>query len=139
MATDDLRRQMDRAVERKVRFPMALAMKRMTLEAFTRVVQRSPVDTGRFRSNWLVGVGQRPAGSDAALTSASIAQAAALEQAAKVTPQTDATYVVNNLPYAERLENGHSQQAPNGMVEVTAQELRAAAKEIVAQTMAGAK
>jgi hypothetical protein len=144
---NDLRRQMDKAVERKVKFPMALAMKRMTLEAFSRVVQRSPVDTGRFRANWQVGVGTRPTTYSTELADRASQGAPpngdgmsmTLEQVAKINPQTVATYVVNNLPYAERLENGHSQQAPNGMVEVTAQELRVAAKEIVAQALAGAK
>jgi hypothetical protein len=32
-------------------------------------------------------------------------------------------YIQNNLPYAERLENGWSKQAPHGMVKITLYEL----------------
>jgi hypothetical protein len=43
-------------------------------------------------------------------------------------------YIVNNLPYANALENGHSKQAPSGMVKVTLQEfpgiVSAAAQEV---------
>jgi hypothetical protein len=34
-------------------------------------------------------------------------------------------YFTNNLPYAQALENGHSNQAPGGMVGLTALMLRA--------------
>jgi hypothetical protein len=33
-------------------------------------------------------------------------------------------YFTNNLPYAQALENGHSNQAPGGMVGLTALMLR---------------
>ncbi|NTX09022.1 hypothetical protein, partial [Myxococcus sp. CA040A] len=36
----------------------------------------------------------------------------------------DTVYVTNNLPYARRLEFGHSAQAPRGMVRVTVARLR---------------
>jgi len=39
-------------------------------------------------------------------------------------------YLTNNLPYAQRLEEGYSQQAPAGMVALTIQEFQAIANEI---------
>ena len=33
-------------------------------------------------------------------------------------------YISNNTPYIERLENGHSRQAPDGMLKMTLLELR---------------
>lgn len=83
------------------------------------VIIRSPVDTGRFRGNWQVAEGTRPSGS---LDVQKKDAAGAIGQAIGAVP-SDMTnkvlYIVNNLPYAERLENGWSQQAPNGMVAIT--------------------
>jgi hypothetical protein len=35
--------------------------------------------------------------------------------------ETDIIYFKNNVPYIEALENGHSQQAPNGFVKASIQ------------------
>jgi len=40
-------------------------------------------------------------------------------------------FIVNGLPYINRLENGWSQQAPNGMVAITLAELPARAGDIL--------
>ncbi len=140
--TDNLHEQMEAAIQRRVRAPVAAVMKRLTLEAFTRVVQRSPVDSGRFRANWQVGVGTRPdgqvAGTDLQAQGSppdGAAVNAALGALTAVGPATDATYVVNNLPYADALENGHSKQAPQGMVEVTVAELRQVASLVAKQVV----
>ena len=44
-------------------------------------------------------------------------------------------YITNNLPYAERLEYGYSQQAPAGMVRVTAARFR----ELLARAARGVR
>jgi hypothetical protein len=96
----------------------------VVLEIWSRVIIRSPVDTGRFRANWQYSLGQmRPGsltvtGSSAAPASAPGAPLVGLAGAAK------AVHVIhNNLPYARSLEYGHSQkQAPNGMVRLTIRE-----------------
>ena len=75
---------------------------------------------GRFRGNWQLGVGTVPAGVVARIdpdgfetVTAAIAEIPA-DAAGLVY-----TYV-NNLPYARRLEEGHSAQSPpNGMVGLT--------------------
>lgn len=143
-----LQAQLDAAYRRKVEELLRVATKRLTLEAFTRVVARSPVDTGRFRGNWQVGVGTRPDGIVATATSpgrqpgdavrepipASGAETGeALAAVAALNERIDKTYVVNNLPYAEALENGHSGQAPTGMVAVTVEELRGLAGRVAQQ------
>jgi hypothetical protein len=38
---------------------------------------------------------------------------------------TTAIFITSNLPYMEALENGHSGQAPNGMVRITVAEIAA--------------
>ncbi|HEX2554237.1 MAG TPA: hypothetical protein VHL98_11075 [Microvirga sp.] len=78
---------------------------------------------GRFRANWQVGIGSRPAGViDAVDPSGQATIAAGSAVIAGLTDKV-AIYLVNNLPYADPLENGHSKQAPMGIVAVTIAEL----------------
>lgn len=107
-----------------------MAVQKISLEMFSRVILRSPVDTGRFRANWQVAIGSVPTGtleiSDKAGTiTVGKAQAAAL---GVQVGQTIA--LVNNLPYAQRLENGSSKQAPGGMVALTVQDFQVIAQKI---------
>lgn len=83
------------------------------------IISRSPVDTGRFRRNNIVSIGAPvfsttlEVDKDGAETRAEgIAALSALK------PYT-VVYIQNNLPYAERLENGHSGQAPAGIYGIT--------------------
>lgn len=64
---------------------------------------------GNSRNNWHVTVGAPFVGEDATGTAAKIL-AAIPRQAGSV------VYLTNNVDYIQRLEYGHSQQAPNGMV-----------------------
>jgi hypothetical protein len=98
------------------------------LEALKRVVQRSPVDTGRFRANWQLSVGAPAHGEVEGEFDAGVGGGARVvhEQGAalaRVAPGQD-VYLANNLPYAGALEDGHSGQAPEGMVALTVQELQ---------------
>jgi len=79
------------------------------------IVLRSPVDTGRFRGNTTVTVG-RPVFENTANVDKTGANTLSAGQAALtgLKPYT-VIYIQNNLPYAEKLENGHSKQAPNGV------------------------
>jgi hypothetical protein len=92
-----------------------------TFQLFNAVQLRSPVDTGRFRGNWQFGKDTIPQGALNRLdTTGSLAQTEA--QKAMTSPLGGVAYFVNNLPYARRLENGYSQQAPVGMVRVSVRE-----------------
>lgn len=92
-----------------------------TFQLFNAVQLRSPVDTGRFLGNWQFGKDTIPAGALSRLdTTGTLAQQEALR--ALSSPLGGVTYFVNNLPYARRLENGYSQQAPIGMVRISVRE-----------------
>lgn len=101
----------------KYKLRMEDVARAVPVELASRVILASPVDTGRFRGNWNVATNRVDAtttddtdkGGDKAIGRA---------QAVKVQLGDD-VYVTNNLPYAQALENGHSQQAPAGMVGVT--------------------
>lgn len=66
-------------------------------EMFGRIVKRTPVDTGRLRNNWQITDGVKLG---------------------------DKLFITNNLPYAKRIEDGYSAQAPAGMVKVTVNEFK---------------
>lgn len=96
-----------------------LVVRKIALDMFSRVIMKSPVDTGRFKGNWQVAIGSIPSGT------LEIADKDGTATIAKVTAETlgvkagDVIYLVNNLAYARPLEYGHSKQAPNGMVRLT--------------------
>lgn len=83
-----------------------------------RLVTMSPVDTGRFRSNWQLTAGARAVGEIEEIQSAD-ETLDRLFLAAGDLSAGEVAYIVNNLPYAIPLEYGHSTQAPAGMVRVT--------------------
>jgi hypothetical protein len=100
-----------------------LFVRKLSLDLFTRIVLRSPIDTGRFRGNWQLAIGQMPEGVlelDDKTGAATIAAAQAVSLDIKA---GDIIYLINNLPYANRLENGWSKQAPAGMVGLAIAEL----------------
>lgn len=96
------------------------AVREVVLEIGRRLVIRSPVDTGRFRSNWFYSLG---APSDATTDETGARQVQGIgEMPAQASGKVH--YITNNLPYAWRLETGWSKQAPLGMVAITAIEFR---------------
>ena len=76
---------------------------------------------GRFRANWQVGINHQPQGETGRIDeSRAGTQTLAVNLASLGSYQLgDTIYILNNVPYAERLENGWSHQAPVGMVGVT--------------------
>ena len=89
-------------------------LRAVTFELFASVITDTPVDTGRARGNWQCRIDQRPTGT----TERTGADAATAEVRAELDAfgVGHAAWLVNNLPYIERLEYGYSQQAPAGMV-----------------------
>jgi len=111
--------------------------RKVTLAAYQGCITTSPVDTGRFRLSWRVSVNNvnasvsdkpnqqsvyksaPPSGNEIASSGLNIAMAT-MENGKHI----NNIYVSNNLPYAGALENGHSDQAPNGIVKLVAQQLK---------------
>lgn len=117
--------QLDRAYERKVEQRVAQVTRWVALEALRRAVLKSPVDTGRFRGNWQTAVSVRPDGTlDVLDPSGSATLAEGSRNISQLQPY-EVVYLSNNVEYAAALEDGHSQQAPQGVVAVTVAELQA--------------
>lgn len=78
---------------------------------------------GRFRGNWQLGVNSKPSGE---LTAIDANGGNTINVGMARIPATNAAgniyYITNNLPYAQRLENGWSSQAPAGIVSLTVAE-----------------
>jgi hypothetical protein len=121
----DIKRIVTKAKERN-----DVYVRKFVADVLTRMVLKSPVDTGRFRANFVVGYGtpNYTTTEDTDKSGAiSIAKAATMLSQLKA---DGITYVTNSLPYAQRLEYGWSQQAPAGYARTTAEEMRAAAVRI---------
>ena len=77
---------------------------------------------GRFKNNWYVGLDSQPTETNDtpdASGQGSNTRGLAVLEVFRV-GQVNSIYFTNNLPYAQALENGHSNQAPRGMVGLTA-------------------
>lgn len=109
-----------------------LAKKRTQIatEAFQAVISGSPVDEGSFRMNNRVTINSEDHGFDVSLGRGKEVEppkgstnvpafTEGLEVIAGAAEDPYATVVIqNNAPYAERLENGHSEQAPQAPIAV---------------------
>lgn len=125
-----------------------LTVRKITLECFRRVINRSPVGNpelwltlidgtykdfltyrtaegyvgGRFRANWMFSEGS-PSTEVTTLTDKT--DGTSMARITSGLPEQAAGrifYLANNLPYANRLEHGYSSQAPKGMVKLTKME-----------------
>ncbi|WP_353631075.1 HK97 gp10 family phage protein [Achromobacter xylosoxidans] len=88
------------------------------------VILKSPVDTGRFRANWQFSAASIQRATTTALDRGGQVTMNRLVAEIQQTGAGGVTYLSNSLPYAVRLENGWSKQAPQGMVKLTVQEFQ---------------
>lgn len=96
-----------------------LVVRQVTIKLYSQIIMASPVDTGRFRMNWQVS-NKTPATGILIADDPSGGRAIGRMTAYVTTSKEWENFCfTNNLPYAERLEYGWSQQAPQGMVRVT--------------------
>ncbi len=102
-------------VDRAVRQSVVLATQSLVL--------KSPVDTGRFRANWVMGVGAINRATSPALDKSGGVAISRIAEQMQTQPEGAVFYITNSLPYAKALEYGHSDQAPAGMVRLTVVEL----------------
>lgn len=104
-------------VEKAKKNPETVA-RQVSFKLFSAVIKASPVDTGRFRMNWQTAGAVAPSGI---IDGTDKGGAAAIGDAASyifAASDWNEFTLTNNLPYAEQLEYGWSNQAPQGMVRV---------------------
>ena len=97
---------------------------------FRGIIKMSPVDTGRFRANWMVGM--KAPSTETTESTDKAGGTTAMNMAQYINAQKDSYEftLANNLPYAYKLEyggypgdgpntvGGFSKQAPSGCVRV---------------------
>lgn len=101
-----------------------LVVKKVMLETFSKVIYKSPVRSGRFRANWIIGYSS-PDRATSLNTDKSgagtIGQIASEITGAKLDGKS--IFLTNSLVYSLSLENGNSKQAPQGMVKLSLVEI----------------
>jgi len=108
-------------------FPKELAsvfVQKIAMTVLMKLVEKTPVDTGRARGNWQVTLNQPAEGYDESeidknggntFTKGSMV----IDDA----PEYPIIWITNNVPYIQRLEEGHSGQASTGMMQNTINEM----------------
>ncbi len=87
--------------------------RKVGLDLHSRIVERTPVDTGRLRANNQLAIGAKPAGKT---------ESTGLPSQAAMGGYTlgDDIWICNNVEYAAPIEfEGHSKQAPSGFFRVS--------------------
>lgn len=119
----------------------------VTVKIAQRLDQRSPVGDasywknkppkgyvgGRFRGNWQLGVGAIPAGETGRIDPSGGETVSAIIATIPTQPAGTVMYLANNVPYAQRIEEGWSRQAPEGLVALTAMEFQQVVDEAAQQ------
>lgn len=106
-------------------------MRLTTLYMFVSIIKRTPVDTGRARGSWTTSVYTMPStyNDDNDKSGSKALTAAALS--AEAWNGTGSIFIVSNVDYITYLEDGSSDQAPNGMVAMTVAEFQEAVNNAI--------
>lgn len=97
-----------------------MIIKKIILVADSGVVLMTPVDTGRARGNWYPSLEVPSTAMNMAASDKGGNQTIASISAKLPSFKLGGVFwMTNNLPYILPLENGHSKQAPEGMVDLT--------------------
>mgnify|MGYP000508773078 CR=1 FL=1 len=100
-------------------------VQKITLDIFGNIIIMSPVKTGRFRANWTASMNGYGSGVYETVDPGGFETSTKMAAVVMNAGSGKIVYLVNNLPYAYRLEyEGHSKQAPHGMVRVTVAEFQ---------------
>lgn len=127
------------AFAREFKINFATCVRKISLELLTKIVRRTPVDTGRARSGWDLTVGRMSTWVPPEVKKGKKAGGARLAEGAAEAAGIDGrqiVYILNNVEYIEFLENGTSQQAPAGMVQVSMAEVAAEVELMLAKAIA---
>jgi len=91
------------------------AIKDYTVTLVSRMYDISPVDTGLYRSNHNVSLDKRSQNTYSITSKDTVVGDAASKVNEFNSLRNEFVYIQNNLDYAEKLENGGSNQAPAGI------------------------
>lgn len=115
----------------KVKIAPAKVVKRVAFDLYGHIIRNTPVDTGRARASWTIAVNQANRNVMPAVPAGARVYPDPAPGFLAVGPG-DTVIISNNLPYINALEDGHSKQAPFGMVAVSMMEVRAKMAALIA-------
>lgn len=95
------------------------------------VVTLSPVDTGLFRGNWQLTVGEGSTASKLRYDQEGDETLAEIAKKANSFTAGQVAYIQNHVLYGYDLEYGYSNQAPEGIVRITAVQFNRIVEEAV--------
>lgn len=123
----------------KAKIAPAKVLRKVGLELTRSIVLKTPVGNpslwqspapagyvgGRARANWAASIGAPASGTTESTDKSGAGTIAAAGATFAAADGTQPLYLINNLPYIRALEyEGHSRQAPAGMVRVTVAEFQ---------------
>jgi hypothetical protein len=114
-----------RAIGDRIKAELAKAAKALTLEIAKEARKATPVDTGHARANWVPSVGSPHRGEVNDPSAAQAGAAVVLRYELSQGP----LFVSNGVPYIQRLNHGHSKQAPRLFVEAAVDRAHAKIQE----------
>ena len=87
-------------------------VRKISLDMHSRIVERTPVDTGRAKAGTHISINTQPAGENGPG-----------ESGINPFKLGDTVIIYNNVEYIVPLEYGHSKQAPQGMFRISFNEV----------------
>jgi hypothetical protein len=100
--------------ELKTKASIAKAIELIAVDLYNRIVDKTPVDTGKAKANWNMSVDS----VDTTVTDSTTRKL--IGSLGGISPNGDSTvWITNHLHYIYELEHGRSGQAPSGMVLVS--------------------
>lgn len=130
-----------RAFQTKTSAKARAVVKKVVMDVGAALVMKSPVGNptlwlnpsaapagyvgGRFRANWQYGYGSPDRSTSAKIDKTGGPTISAIIGEVNGHDAAGVHYITNSLPYAQRIEEGHSQrQAPSGVVRLTVMEFQ---------------
>lgn len=124
-----------------------LVVRKTALDLYGQMIERSPVGNpdlwkspapegytgGRFKNNWQVGVGVLNDDTSREPSAQGGGALGAFDAAIRTWKPGQTIWMTNSMPYAKKLEYGHSKQAPGGMVRLAVQNYSQAIKKAADQ------
>ena len=123
-------------------------LRAVSLEMFGRIVTLTPVGNtglwktkyppkgyvgGRLRGNWQYTLGKPASGTLKTPDKSGKTSIAKAANKSSIFRLGGKIFITNNLPYAIPIENGHSSQAPAGMVKITVAQFKRIIKKNLAK------
>ena len=119
------------AFAKKANTSIDKTMRGVSIKLFSAIIKSSPVDSGRFRANWMASGSSPATGTNTNTDKSGASSTAAVVSYVTGARMSSEFTLSNNLPYAHKLEyggyssgtntsGGFSRQAPSGMVRVNA-------------------